>query len=95
MKNTGMLDWIQLPKWSVFYFSILSTLVFVACFFPVLSGMCSEYDTTCIDSRINFVWIIFWAPVLVLLSLITYPLEKKYLIHGLNSRCPGYCSLLW
>lgn len=77
MKNTGIFSWIRLPKWSVFWFSMIATVAFVASSVPQLSGLCSRWEPNCQLPHLYFAEAIFWAPVLLLMSIVTYPLNEK------------------
>jgi hypothetical protein len=77
MKSAGIFSWIRLPKWVVLSFSFIFTILFPALFFPELSGFCLAYQPNCIAPYSALSWAVVWAPILLLLSIITYPLEKK------------------
>ena len=53
------------------------TLLFLVFAFNELSGLCKEWEGNCIDSYGNHALVIFWAPALLIVSLIVSSFEKK------------------
>ena len=73
MKSTGIFSWIRLPKWVVFMFSLVMAFF---CAFLFVVGPCSEFQPICVESYLYISEAFFWAPILLLFSLITAPLNK-------------------
>ncbi|NBV77969.1 hypothetical protein EBR66_07425 [bacterium] len=58
-------------------FSIFVTIFFIAAMFSRFSGLCSEYSANCRDPYHNFALAIFWAPALLIFSLILLRLKEE------------------
>ena len=72
--DTFVSRWIT--KKTVLFFSIVAFLFFLYCFSPILSGVCTQtgphFWPGCIDFWYSICLVIFWAPVLLVFSIVTY-----------------------
>lgn len=65
----------------VLILSLITTLFFLAFFAPFLSGLCTEFGPRfwpgCGDYYVQYVEIMFWAPVFLLFSVATFFFNEK------------------
>ena len=61
----------------VLILAAIATLLFLVMFFNGLSGLCTEYQPNCRDPYHYRALVIFWAPALLIVSLIVSSFEKK------------------
>jgi hypothetical protein len=78
----------NVTKGVVLGFAGLSFVVFLVCFMPFQSGICSQFRPDCIETYFRHSLIIFWAPVLLFFSLATYKLAQTVFVAWITFAIP-------